>query len=799
MTLLRHPLFVLPLIILLAGVFLAACPQVDAAILGAAAIASMPAPAPMATFREAFEGERFTEGQALAGMLNGLIDQRRGDRAAIIDELAKAAGIEADTVKQILDGKIQAPPMERLEAFAKVLDVKVDRLKSAMDSARMREAVAGDFLEAHASLPGRYLIRVIRGGISGNGNMYPDRVLREAAQRFEGVRVYAKSDAEHLVGGGKDVRNLIGGLSDPAFVEGKAGEPAEIHATLTLIEPEGAIGKKLREAWNRGLTGLFGFSIDARGPAVTTRKNGRTLREAQALSHIASVDLIVEPGAGGGVIRLIEAQDNKGDGMRDRMIRFIEAHAADLAEGKVLADLDDDQLDTLYREAIALKDGGEEGGSQSDNEGGGDNQDAAKRAVEIVERRARMREAVSASKLPDRAKGRVIDRFAEAETFSEADVRKAIEDELDYLADFTESGRVVELGDVSRIESGETRAEKTDRMLDAFFDPDDRSVRSFKECYVAITGDQRVTGMLRHCDEALMREALTTSSFDDVLGNSITRRMIADYRMNGRYDGWRRIATTTNANDFRTQERTRFGGYGDLPAVAEGAAYAALTSPTDEKATYAVTKRGGTETVTLEMIKNDDAGAIRRIPVALSRSAKRTLAKFAFDFLKDNPTIYDSVALFHASHGNLGAAALSGSTLAAGRLAMLKQTEKDSGDRLGIGPRSLVVPPDLEETAVDLFRRNTENDRTFTQSLSLDVIPVWYWTDANDWCLAADPEECPTIEIGFLDGQEEPEIFIQDAPTHGSMFTNDQLTWKIRHIYGGNVTEFRGLYKAVVA
>ena len=59
----------------------------------------------------------------------------------------------------------------------------------------------------------------------------------------------------------------------------------------------------------------------------------------------------------------------------------------------------------------------------------------------------------------------------------------------------------------------------------------------------------------------------------------------------------------------------------------------------------------------------------------------------------------------------------------------------------------------------------------------------------------------PVIEIGFLDGQQDPELFMQDMPNVGSMFSNDQLTYKIRHIYGGNVLVdgFKGTTKAVVA
>jgi hypothetical protein len=184
--------------------------------------------------------------------------------------------------------------------------------------------------------------------------------------------------------------------------------------------------------------------------------------------------------------------------------------------------------------------------------------------------------------------------------------------------------------------------------------------------------------------------------------------------------------------------------------------------------------------------------------VKLSRAAKRTLSKFVLDFIRSNPTLYDGVAFFHATHGNLGSAALDATSLAARRLAMLKQAEGDSLDRLGIGPKFLVVPVDLEQTASDLFVRNTNNDKSFINELTLQVLPVWYWTDANDWALVADPVEVPSIEVGFLDGNEEPELFVQDNPTVGSMFSNDKLTYKIRQIAGATVVNYRGFDKSVV-
>ncbi|MBV5350479.1 hypothetical protein JZU71_04980, partial [bacterium] len=79
-----------------------------------------------------------------------------------------------------------------------------------------------------------------------------------------------------------------------------------------------------------------------------------------------------------------------------------------------------------------------------------------------------------------------------------------------------------------------------------------------------------------------------------------------------------------------------------------------------------------------------------------------------------------------------------------------------------------------------------------------EVIPVKHWSDVNNWYLIADPADIPTIEIGFMDGKEAPELFVQDMPNVGSMFSNDQLTYKIRHIYGGAVMDYRGFYGAIV-
>lgn len=689
----------------------------------------------------------------------------------------------------------------------------VGNVTSTPTPAAVREADASALFREAAD--GSIEVTIVKAGRSGNRNYYPDATLREAAPQFEGVRVFAKSDADHLAGKGKDVRGLIGGIYGVRFVEGKAPDTGALVGTFKPLDPTDTVVAKMTEAVKRGMQGLLGLSIDAIARTRVRQVGKERLREALAFTKVLSVDLIVEPGAGGGLDRLTEAAADpsitntpKEEAMPLWKQRMLEAIKAKDPAKHAAIDVDtvtDDAVTQLYEAVCGPLVPAEPGTRRvAEAQGQGDDTPLTRADLQVFEQRAAARERIGAAKLPQASRDRLLAQIATAgaERLTEAAVGDLIKTEGDYVARLTESGtvRVPMFGEGS-ITVGDRSLSMRD-MLDAFWDPahkDHGRVQSFKECYVEMTGDRLVTGRLRECDQSRLVESLGSASLGEVLGDSVTRRMLAEYRAAVDFDGWRQLVNVVPVNDFRMQHRTRWGGYGDLPDVAEGADYLPLTSPGDEEATYKAGKKGGTEDITLEMIKNDDVGTIRRIPTKLSRAAKRTLAKFVFDFLRANPVIYDTKALFHVDHANLFAAALSKTELAVHRLAMLKQTELSSNDRIGITPTRLVVPVELQETAVDLFKLSTNNEKTFIQSLTMNIIPVWYWTDANDWCTAADPADIPGIEMGFLDGREEPELFVQDTPNVGSMFAADKLTYKIRHIYGGAVTDYRAFTKAVVA
>lgn len=682
----------------------------------------------------------------------------------------------------------------------------------------VREALANAGIEATfvEAADGSIAVTLIKAGTSGNANYYPDAALREAVPLFEGVRVFVKSDAEHTQGKGKDVRSLIGGIYDVRFVEGQTTDTGALVGTFKPLDPNDQVVTKMTEAVKRGMQGLLGLSIDAVARTKPRKSGAQTLREAVRFVKVSSVDLIVEPGAGGGLDRLVEAaadttppkQTEKTMPLwKQRLLEAIKAkdpakHATINAET-----VGDDELVQLH-EAVCGPIGAP-AGTQRVTEAQGDNAPVTRAELQMLTLRQSAGIQIAASKLPQVAKDRLQAQFATQARFTEADVASAIKAEGDYLAHFTESGSV-RVPAFGGIQVGD-RSETVREMLDAFFDPghkNHRDVRSFREAYVEITGDRWITGQLADCDRGrmaeslgVMREAVDSTTFANALGNSITRRMQAIYTGRTDLQVWRRVATWGPVSDFRTQERVRIGGYGNLPAVAQGGSYDPLTSPSDAKATYAVSKRGGTESVTLEAITNDDVQALRRIPLELALAAGNTLMEFVFDFFRTNPVIYDTVALYHASHGNLATSALDATSFAAHRQLMVKQVRAGSNKRMGISPKSILVPFELQETAYNLFVRNTNNDKTFVQDLNPDVLVVPYWTDANDWATVADPTELPAIEIGFLNGREDPELFMQDMPNVGSMFSNDKLTYKIRHIYGGAVPVDgeKATTKAVVA
>jgi hypothetical protein len=697
----------------------------------------------------------------------------------------------------IVDGKVTLGQPQAVQRKVDFVPVKA--------SCEFLAAVAAEDGQSGAL---KWKVRVIEFGPDKNAAIYWDKTaLTAALPMFDGAKVFALNDSQHREKPGKfgkSTRELVGALTNPTADE------TGIDAEIVIMPSSEWLNRDLVACRDSGIPYVYGLSVDLSAKAAQVNIGGKKMMVPQQVKRV-QVDVVYEPAAGGGFLQQMAAAVADG-GTEERMLQqllaALKAKRPDLYKG-IQAKVDDGtitetealeqitaamtsplvEMGEEMRAAVASIVAEEIGKAGKGGQGG----DALKE-VNLLACKLALRDELGASKLPDVIVGKLQRRF-DGQVFEVETLRAAIKEEKETWDQLTASGTVAGAGGVRVVID---QREKVESYLDDFFDG---KVNSFKAAYQDITGDLNFTGQVRNA--VRLTASVQSGTFAEALGDAITRKMLKEYKLAGLED-WRKICEVVPLNDFRTQHRPRMGGYGDLPGVGEGQPYGAMASPGDEEMTYAPSKRGGTEDVTLEAIRNDDVQIIRRIPVKLSRAAARTLYKFVFGFLDSNSAIYDAKALFHNDHANLKTAALAKDKLQAARLQMIQQKDFGSNDYLGIPPRYIIVPSALEDTAYELTVKPTQGQFQPTQADAVrrqtwELIVNLFWTDVSDWFLAADPADIPMIEIGFLDGKEEPDLFVQDMPNVGSMFSNDKLTYKIRHIYGGAVADYRGFQGNIVA
>lgn len=334
---------------------------------------------------------------------------------------------------------------------------------------------------------------------------------------------------------------------------------------------------------------------------------------------------------------------------------------------------------------------------------------------------------------------------------------------------------------------------------------------SIREMYTYFTGDAKVTGLFnRKGLPADLRAAMDINSatFTFVVGNTLSRRLVGIYKAMAFLEDLL-ISIKKPVKDFRTQEAVLVGGFADLADVdPEAADYQEIAGVTDEESTYQVGQKGNILTITRKMIINDDISIISRLIDGLGRAARRTHAKYVWNFFVSNANCSDGTAWFTGGHANLGAGALTHATALVAYKALAKMTEKDSGERLGLlsDPGvvpALVGPVDIMETIEKIANEDyyyTGNDLTtkvpnpLKGKVRAQVVSLL--TDVNDWGLLLPPDVIDMVEMGYLNGREEPELFVADGPTAEQVFLADKVRYKIRHEYAGAVIDYRSGYKA---
>jgi len=311
---------------------------------------------------------------------------------------------------------------------------------------------------------------------------------------------------------------------------------------------------------------------------------------------------------------------------------------------------------------------------------------------------------------------------------------------------------------------------------------------------------------LRH-----LQEAMTTSDFPYLFGDILDRQVLASYQEAP--STWTNFVKRSVVRDFRTVKR--YGVHGAdqvLEVVPEQKEYKASKIDEDTPYEFAVKKYGRRLPFSFETIINDDLEALTDGPVRLGRASRRTEQKFVTGLYVDANGPHAS--FYTAGNGNIitGNPVLSLAALQTGMETLSKQVDAD-GEPIVVESVELVVPPALEVTAlnylnalqIELTEKGGTSARKLVSqnwmktrfNLNLDYYIPLVASTANghtSWFMFANPANGrPALEVGFLRGYEDPQIFMKqpNAVRVGGGgadefdFDTDSREYKVRHILGG--------------
>jgi hypothetical protein len=330
----------------------------------------------------------------------------------------------------------------------------------------------------------------------------------------------------------------------------------------------------------------------------------------------------------------------------------------------------------------------------------------------------------------------------------------------------------------------------------------------------------------------IIREAFSTSDFPLAFSWYTDRLMLAAYL---EYPAtWMRFLKRSTVPDFRAAARDRMQGLnGAMGKVAETEDYQHNQNLSGSRDTsLQVFKYGQTFPISFESSVNDVLGQLADIPRSLAESARRTEQKVACAAYAAN-ALYTTHTVNGVSYANAATGGGSGLTITnlTTALDFMKSLVDDNGEPIAVGTKLLlVVPPKLETTALRILgaqnfildtnpaagtaKTRTESPNYIAALVDLVVDPYLPICDPTNgqtaWYLFTPPAQFQAGEVAFLAGQETPGLFMKQPdsirvsdsgavggaanPLDGS-FANDTLSYKVRHIVGASLYEWRATYR----
>lgn len=295
------------------------------------------------------------------------------------------------------------------------------------------------------------------------------------------------------------------------------------------------------------------------------------------------------------------------------------------------------------------------------------------------------------------------------------------------------------------------------------------------------------------------QRALSTSDLPNILANVANKSLQMGYAAEPRT--FLPFCTQHDAADFKQISSTMLSEGSNLETVNEHGEFR-RGSVSDSAEKWNLTAYGKIFAVTRQALLNDDLQAFTRLPFMFGQAGVRLENDIVWGILTANAAMADTVALFHATHGNLqtgGGSALQISSMGTMRKNLRVQKGLDGNQTLNLMLRVIMVPAALETTLEQIM------SPLLYASASASIVSPYYKQlvpvvearlDVNSttaWYGACDPGQNPTIEYGYLEGQDGTYLETRLG------FEVDGMELKARHDFGAKAVNFRGLQKSAGA
>jgi hypothetical protein len=325
-----------------------------------------------------------------------------------------------------------------------------------------------------------------------------------------------------------------------------------------------------------------------------------------------------------------------------------------------------------------------------------------------------------------------------------------------HVAEPVDSARVVEAALCLQAGLGSPEKAFDERTLEAASKA--RNSVSLSEVFVKAAVANGYTGAysINKANVAqVLQASFATHDISNILSNVVNKFLLQGFMSVEK--AWESIAAVRSVSDFKALNLLRLNGsFKFLKTGNAGEIKVAAASDTKRSVsadTYAISTQ-----ITRQDLVNDDSSALSMVPARMGRGAALALNELVFGTFEDSNAAYYSGAT--AGSGN----ALTIGSLTSATTGYLKLKDPD-GNPLGIAPRVLLVPADLAIPAAQLMSsqllisgNTTATPATNVLAGRYKVVPSAYLSSSSTWWLCADPQDLPTLDVVFLNGQQVPTI-----------------------------------------